>query len=67
MKKPACWPVHQRNSVSSGDIQGAPKRVLLPLSNRRQFVEIPPDTIEKVDMIFYSEPFTAALKALGMD
>ena len=42
------------------------KRVLLPLSNRRQFMEIPPDIVEKVDMIFYSEPLAAALKALGI-
>ena len=42
------------------------KRVLIPLSNRRQFMEVPPDIIEKVDPIFYSEPLAAALKALGM-
>lgn len=42
------------------------KRVLIPVSNRRQFLEVPPDILERVDPIFYSEPLAAALKALGM-
>jgi ATP-dependent Lon protease len=42
------------------------KRVLIPLSNRRQMLEIPPDILERVDPIFYSEPLAAALKALGI-
>lgn len=40
------------------------KRVLIPLSNRRDFLEVPPDIVERVDPIFYSDPLTAALKAL---
>lgn len=42
------------------------KRVLIPLSNRRELMEIPPDILENVDPIFYSEPIQAALKALEM-
>lgn len=42
------------------------KRVLIPVSNRRQYLEVPPDILERVDPIFYSEPLAAALKALGM-
>jgi ATP-dependent Lon protease len=42
------------------------KRVLIPLSNRRQMLEIPPDVLERVDPIFYSDPLAAALKALGI-
>ncbi len=42
------------------------KRVLIPLSNRRQMLEVPPDVLERVDPIFYSDPLAAALKALGM-
>ena len=42
------------------------KRVLIPVGNRRHFMEVPPDMLERVDMIFYSEPLAAALKALGM-
>lgn len=42
------------------------RRVLIPVSNRRQFLEVPPDILERVDPIFYSEPLAAALKALGL-
>lgn len=42
------------------------RRVLLPTTNRRQFLDVPPDILERVDPIFYSEPLAAALKALGM-
>lgn len=42
------------------------KRVLIPVSSRRHFLEVPPDILERVDPIFYSEPLAAALKALGM-
>jgi ATP-dependent Lon protease len=40
------------------------KRVLIPLSNRRDFLEVPPDIVERVDPIFYSDPLTATIKAL---
>ncbi len=43
------------------------KRVLIPVGNRRHFVEIPPDMLERVNMIFYSEPLAAAIKSLGME
>jgi ATP-dependent Lon protease len=42
------------------------KRVLIPTGNRRQFMEVPGDVLERVDPIFYSEPLQAALKGLGM-
>jgi ATP-dependent Lon protease len=42
------------------------KRVLIPVSNRRQYLEVPPDILERVDPIFYSEPLAAALKSLGI-
>ncbi len=47
-------------------VDNGAKRVLIPVSNRRHFMEVPPDVLERVDMIFYSEPLAAALKALGM-
>jgi ATP-dependent Lon protease len=42
------------------------KRVLIPVANRRHFLEVPPDILERVDPIFYSEPLAAALKAVGL-
>lgn len=43
------------------------KRVLIPVESKRQFLEVSGDVIEKVDPIFYSDPLTAAIKALGMN
>lgn len=42
------------------------RRVLLPVESRRQFLEVPGDVIERVDPIFYADPLTAAVKALGL-
>lgn len=42
------------------------RRVLVPTANRRHFLEVPGDIIEKVDPIFYSDPISAALKAVGV-
>lgn len=42
------------------------KRVLIPTHSRRLFLDVPPDILEKVDPIFYSDPLSAALKALGI-
>ncbi len=42
------------------------KKVLIPLTNKRDFFDVPGETVEKVDPIFYSEPLLAALKAVGI-
>jgi ATP-dependent Lon protease len=42
------------------------KKVLIPLGNKRDFLEVPGEIVEKVDPIFYSEPLQAALKAVGI-
>jgi ATP-dependent Lon protease len=42
------------------------KKVLVPVSNKRQYLEVPADLMERVDPVFYSEPLGAALKAIGM-
>jgi len=42
------------------------KRALIPIENKRNFLEVSGDIVEKVDPIFFSDPLTAALKALGM-
>jgi ATP-dependent Lon protease len=41
------------------------RRVLIPTANKRHFLEVPGDIIEKVDPIFYSDPIGAALKGIG--
>jgi ATP-dependent Lon protease len=52
--------------LQSGMDNGA-RRVLLPTESKRQFLEVPGDVVEKVDPIFYSDPATAAVKALGLN
>jgi ATP-dependent Lon protease len=42
------------------------RRALIPLENKRSFLEVAGDVMERVDPIFFAEPMTAAMKALGM-
>ncbi len=42
------------------------KKVLIPVENKRHFLEVPGDVVAKVDPIFYPDPLHAALKALGI-
>lgn len=42
------------------------RRALAPLENKRNFLEVSGDIVERVDPIFFSDPMTAAIKALGM-
>lgn len=43
------------------------KRALIPIENKRQFLEVNPDVLEHVDPIFYGDLRQAAFKALGMN
>jgi len=47
-------------------MENGAKRALVPLENKRSFLEVSGDIIEKVDPIFYSDPQTAAMKALAL-
>lgn len=42
------------------------RRALVPLENKRNFLEVSGDVVERVDPVFFSDPMTAAMKALGM-
>ena len=43
------------------------KRVLLPSENKRDFADIPSDVLDKLQMIFYSDPVNAAFRALELE
>lgn len=43
------------------------KRVLIPLENKRDFVDIPGEVLDKLQIIFYSDPANAAFRALGVE
>jgi ATP-dependent Lon protease len=42
------------------------RRALIPLENKRGFLEVAGDVVERVDPIFFADPMTAAMKGLGM-
>lgn len=42
------------------------RKVLVPLENKRSFLEVSGEIVERVDPVFFSDPTTAAVKALGM-
>ncbi|WP_437193271.1 protease Lon-related BREX system protein BrxL [Planctomicrobium sp. SH527] len=42
------------------------RRALVPLENKRNFLEVSGEIVERVDPVFFSDPLTAAMKALGM-
>ena len=60
-------PVRSLSEALQTVMDNGAKRVLLPTENKRQFLEVSGDVVEKVDPIFYSDPLTAAIKALGMN
>lgn len=41
------------------------KRALIPIENKRNFLDVSADIMEHVDPVFYGDPKTAAFKALG--
>lgn len=42
------------------------KRALIPIENKRSFLEVNADIVEVVDPVFYGEPRAAAMKVLGL-
>ena len=42
------------------------RKALIPLENKRNFLEVSGEIVERVDPIFFSDPMTAAMKALSM-
>jgi ATP-dependent Lon protease len=42
------------------------RNALILLENKRNFLEVSGDIVERVDPIFFSDPVMAAMKALGI-
>lgn len=42
------------------------KRALIPIENKRNFLEVSGDIVEQVDPVFYGDSRTAAMKVLGV-
>ena len=47
-------------------MENGARRALIPLENKRNFLEVSGEIVEKVDPIFFSDPQSAAIKALGL-
>ncbi|MDA8335047.1 MAG: protease Lon-related BREX system protein BrxL [Peptococcaceae bacterium] len=60
-------PVASLTEILQLAMDNGARRVLIPVENKRHFLEVPADILEKVDPIFYSDPLVAAIKALGMN
>jgi ATP-dependent Lon protease len=43
------------------------KKVMLPAENKRDFADIPSHILDKLQIIFYSDPATAAFRAMGLE
>lgn len=43
------------------------RKTLIPLENKRNFLEVSGDIMERVDPVFFSDPMMAAMKALGLN
>jgi ATP-dependent Lon protease len=41
------------------------RRALIPIENKRDFLDVSADIMEHVDPVFYGDPKTAAMKVLG--
>ncbi len=46
-------------------MENGARRALIPIENRRHFVDVSSEVLERVDPIFYADPQQAAVKALG--
>ena len=42
------------------------KRALVPIENKRNFLDVDADIVERVDPIFYGDPKVAAMKGMGV-
>lgn len=47
-------------------MENGARRAMVPIENKRHFMDVTGDVMERVDPIFYGDPYTAAMKALGI-
>jgi ATP-dependent Lon protease len=47
-------------------MENGARRALIPVENKRQFLDVSAEIVERVDPIFYADPMTAVLKALAI-
>nr|MDA8216689.1 DUF1819 family protein [Dehalococcoidales bacterium] len=57
--------LHQRQPSGQRLIENPEWSLFFPIENKRHFLDVSADIVERVDPIFYGDPMTASLKALG--
>jgi predicted ATP-dependent Lon-type protease len=57
------WEIRRQTQLA---MENGARRALIPIENRRQFLDVSGDVAERLDPIFYGEPPVAANKALGI-
>jgi ATP-dependent Lon protease len=63
------WNIKPRRSLAEPlqvAMDNGARKALIPLENKRNFLEVSGDIVERVDPVFFSDPMTAAMKASGM-
>jgi ATP-dependent Lon protease len=58
-------PAHSLIEPLQVGMDNGARRALVPIENKRQFLEVPADVLERVDPVFYGDPQQAALKAVA--
>jgi ATP-dependent Lon protease len=58
-------PMRSLAEVLQVAMENGARRALIPIENRRHFLDVSAEIMERVDPIFYGDPLTAAMKALG--
>jgi ATP-dependent Lon protease len=59
-------PLMSLSEVLQVAMDNGARKGLIPIENKRNFLDVSADVLEKVDPIFYGDPLTAALKGLGL-
>jgi len=47
-------------------MENGARKALIPIENKRNFLDVSAEIMERVDPIFYADPMTAAVKSIGM-
>lgn len=59
-------PLHSLTEPLQIAMDNGARRALIPIGNKRSYMEVSTDIMEYVDPIFYGDPKAAAFKALGL-
>src|SRR6266511_3101834 len=59
-------PLHSLTEPLQVAMDNGARRALIPIANKRSFMEVSTDIMEHVDPIFYGDPKIAVFKALGL-